>query len=53
MNLFEMILSNIEPIRLKTGYYVRKRLLHKGYEILLKNNINNQFIHVQYIDNLN
>lgn len=53
MNLFEMILSNIEPIRLRTGYYARKRLLHNGYEILLKNYINNQFIHVQYIDNLN
>lgn len=50
MNLFEMILSNIEPIRLKTGYYVRKRVFHKGYQILVKNN--NSYIHISYVNSL-
>lgn len=50
MNLFEMLLSNIEPIRLRTGYYARKRLLHSGYEILVKNN--NNYIHISYTDSL-
>lgn len=50
MNLFEMILSNIEPIRLRTGYYARKRLLHNGYEILVKNN--NQYTHISYVNSL-
>lgn len=51
MSFFEMILSNIEPIRLRTGYYARKRLLHKGYEILVKNN--NNYIYISYVNSLN
>ncbi len=50
MNFFEMIMSNFEPIRLRTGYYARKRLLHIGYEILVKNN--NNYIHISYTDSL-
>ena len=50
MNLFEMILSNINPIRLRTGYYARTRLLHNGYEILVKDN--NNYIHISYTDSL-
>lgn len=53
MNIFEMIMSNIEPIRYKTGYYVRKRLLHNGYEVLVYDNLDKCFIHISYIDNLN
>lgn len=51
LTLTEMILSNIEPLPLKTGYYIRKRVLHKGYEILTKSN--GQYIHISYIETLN
>lgn len=54
MNIFQMLISNIVPIQLGTkGYYFRKRLLHKGYEVLYKRMwSNNEFFHVDYIDNL-
>lgn len=51
LNIIEMIMSNIEPLPLKTGYYIRKRVLHKGYEILAKSN--GQYIHISYIETLN
>lgn len=51
LTLIEMILSNIEPLSLRTGYYIRKRILHKGYEILVKSK--GQYIHISYIETLN
>lgn len=51
MNLYEMIISNIEPIRLKTGYYARKRLLHSGYELYAKTNYK-EFVHMGYTQEL-
>ena len=51
MNIIEMIMSNLEPIRLKTGYYARKRLLHRGYEILTK--VNDMYYRVAYVETLN
>ena len=51
LTIIEMIMSNIEPLPLKTGYYIRKRVLHKGYEILAKSN--GQYIHISYIETLN
>lgn len=52
MNFYEMIMSNFEPISLRTGYYIRKRIFHKGYEVLTYNKITNIYIHVQYIEDL-
>lgn len=50
MNLWEMICSNFEPIRNAKGYCIRKRLIHKGYEVLVKSGTG--FIHVAYINDL-
>jgi hypothetical protein len=47
-----MITSNFQPIRLSTGYYIRKRILHSGYEILAKDWLTEEFTHVEYIEEI-
>lgn len=48
MNLYEMIISNINPLPYKyNGYFIRKRIFHKGYEVTVLSN--NQHIHLYYI----
>lgn len=51
MNLYEMIISNINPLPYKyKGYYIRKRICHKGYEVSILSN--GQYIHLYYIYDL-
>lgn len=51
MNILEMILSNIHPLRMGSDrYYFRKCVFSIGYQVLQKSD--GDFIHIKYIGKL-
>lgn len=52
MNFLQMIESNvINPLPIDKFYYARKRIFHKGYEVLIQSP-NGVWVHVQYTNTL-
>ncbi len=52
MNFFEMVLSNFAPYEMYNGNFIRKRIFHKGYEVLGKYIETKTYIHIGNVDDI-
>lgn len=50
MSIIDCIVSNIIPVPMKK-FHVRKRMFHRGYEILLREP-NGEYLHVMYVSKI-